>query len=212
VFDPIDLYCERTAPGLWGEPLNALTNLAFLLAAWFLWRSQAWRADNPELRLLVPLLAVIGVGSGLWHVAAQRWALWADVLPIMLFVGVYLLVFLLRVARLRMRWAGALFLLFQAGNVWLWQSVPADVLNGSVPYLPAIVAVWLIAAHMRATAWHGAFCAAWAGALLLVSVSLRSADLAACAALPVGTHFFWHLLNALALYLLVRAVAVKASR
>jgi hypothetical protein len=28
--DTLDLYCERTAPGLWNEPLNALTNLAFI--------------------------------------------------------------------------------------------------------------------------------------------------------------------------------------
>ena len=38
----IDLYCERTAPGLWEEPINALTNLSFFVAAWF-----AWRLDSP---------------------------------------------------------------------------------------------------------------------------------------------------------------------
>ena len=31
--DPIDAYCERLGPGFWAEPLNAWTNLAFLLAA-----------------------------------------------------------------------------------------------------------------------------------------------------------------------------------
>lgn len=25
----IDIYCERLGPGLWAEPLNALTNAAF---------------------------------------------------------------------------------------------------------------------------------------------------------------------------------------
>jgi hypothetical protein len=30
---PIDLYCERTAPGLLNEPLNAISNLAFFAAA-----------------------------------------------------------------------------------------------------------------------------------------------------------------------------------
>ena len=32
-FAPIDIYCERTAPGFWDEPFNALTNAAFLIAA-----------------------------------------------------------------------------------------------------------------------------------------------------------------------------------
>ncbi|MBB3984658.1 hypothetical protein GGQ68_000974 [Sagittula marina] len=30
---PIDLYCERAGTGLWSEPLNAWSNLAFPLAA-----------------------------------------------------------------------------------------------------------------------------------------------------------------------------------
>jgi len=30
----MDAYCERLGPGLFAEPLNALTNVSFLLAAW----------------------------------------------------------------------------------------------------------------------------------------------------------------------------------
>jgi hypothetical protein len=33
----VDIYCERIDPGFWAEPVNALTNLAFLLAAAFVW-------------------------------------------------------------------------------------------------------------------------------------------------------------------------------
>ena len=33
----VDLYCERTGPEYWAEPLNALSNLAFIAAGlWFL--------------------------------------------------------------------------------------------------------------------------------------------------------------------------------
>ena len=35
MFEIVDLYCERTSPVFWAEPVNALTNLAFFLAAWF---------------------------------------------------------------------------------------------------------------------------------------------------------------------------------
>ena len=34
----VDGYCERTGPGYWSEPLNALSNAAFLVAAWASWR------------------------------------------------------------------------------------------------------------------------------------------------------------------------------
>lgn len=30
---PVDGYCERTGPEPWSEPVNAVTNLAFLAAA-----------------------------------------------------------------------------------------------------------------------------------------------------------------------------------
>jgi hypothetical protein len=41
---PVDLYCERTGPGLWAEPANALTNLAFIAAGlWGVWQVRRYR-------------------------------------------------------------------------------------------------------------------------------------------------------------------------
>jgi hypothetical protein len=50
----------------------------------------------------------------------------------------------------------------------------------------------------------------WAAAIFAVSITLRSLDLALCDKVlidgrKVGTHFAWHVLNALALLLLLRA-------
>ena len=42
----LDLYCERLGPGFWAEPLNAVSNAAFILAAAYgfvLWRRRARR-------------------------------------------------------------------------------------------------------------------------------------------------------------------------
>ena len=41
MFETIDNYCERIGDGFWAEPLNAITNLAFILAAFFSWRLMA---------------------------------------------------------------------------------------------------------------------------------------------------------------------------
>ena len=35
--DIMDAYCERVGPGLLAEPLNAVSNVSFLLAAWAAW-------------------------------------------------------------------------------------------------------------------------------------------------------------------------------
>ena len=61
---PIDAYCERLGAGFWAEPLNAVSNLAFLVAAAAgiaLWR-RAGGSDRPVL-LLAGLVAIIGIGS-----------------------------------------------------------------------------------------------------------------------------------------------------
>jgi hypothetical protein len=42
-----------------------------------------------------------------------------------------------------------------------------------------------------------------------VSLVFRSIDMAVCDAMPLGTHFLWHSLNGLALYLLLRAAAAR---
>jgi hypothetical protein len=36
--DYIDIYCERLAPGVLAEPLNAISNISFFIAAVAIWR------------------------------------------------------------------------------------------------------------------------------------------------------------------------------
>jgi len=215
VLDHLDIYCERTAPGLWQEPLNTVTNLGFLIAAALLMRLylriyRGRHAQGWDRLLLIALLAAIGVGSGLWHLTAERWAMLADVLPIMGFVSVFLLVFLTRVAGLSALPSLGLFLLYHAVNWAVQASLPPDFLNGSVFYLPTWVALVLITlwlAYKGHAHWQGY---AWASGLFLVSLTFRTVDEAWCSSLPMGTHFVWHLLNALLLYLLVRGLLQAA--
>jgi hypothetical protein len=212
----LDIYCERTAPGLWQEPLNTLTNLAFLIAAALLLRHylrvyRGRHAQGWDLLLLIVLLAAIGVGSGLWHLTAQRWAMLADVLPIAAFISVFLLVFLVRIAGLGLLPTLSLFLLYHAVNWGVQAALPPYFLNGSVFYLPTALALLLMTlwlAHRGHAQWR---VFAWASGLLLVSLTFRTVDMAWCAVLPMGTHFLWHLLNALLLYLLVRGLLQAAT-
>jgi hypothetical protein len=43
----------------------------------------------------------------------------------------------------------------------------------------------------------------------MLSLLLRTADNAVCAQFPLGTHFGWHLLNAVVIYLAVRALLAQ---
>lgn len=68
--DYVDGYCERVAPGLWGEPLNSLSNLAFLVAAVLVWRLAA---GDRAGRLLAGLIGLVFAASTAFHLLATRW-------------------------------------------------------------------------------------------------------------------------------------------
>jgi len=213
---PIDLYCERTDASLWAEPANALTNAAFLIAAaaaFVLWRRHrardAGRAngrDLPALALIVVVVAV-GLGSFTFHTVATRGAVLADVIPIAIFIYGYLLLALRRFLHLPAGLAIAIVIAYATGAQALSWLAPGRVLNGSVGYLPALVALIVVARTTRGPARRALELAVM---LFTLSLALRTIDLEACETFPLGTHFLWHFLNAAVLYVLLRAV-IKES-
>ena len=209
--DRIDLYCERTDLTLWSEPLNAITNLAFLAAAALLWRAQSATAQpvDAQDRALAILIGTIGVASLLFHTLATVWAALADTLSILLFAAYFLFLFLTRAARVRGMIALAAAGAFAALSYAFPKLLPSGSLTGSAGYLPYVVAL----AAMIAYLWRRrpASARAFLGATLLfvASLGLRSVDLPLCGKFPLGTHFFWHLLNAVVLYRLARELSIR---
>src|SRR5215470_9560293 len=154
---PIDLYCERTDASFWAEPANALSNAAFLIAAaaaFWLWRRKNgsdWGRDWPALALIIVVMAV-GVGSLAFHTLATRGAILADVIPIAIFIYGYLLLALRRFLRLSLGASAAIVVAYAAGAQALSWLAPDRVLNGSAGYLPALVALIVVARATRGQA------------------------------------------------------------
>ncbi|MEU0529414.1 hypothetical protein [Amycolatopsis tolypomycina] len=188
--DYVDGYCERVAPGLWGEPFNDLGNLAFLVAAVLVWRLA--NGDRTG-RVLAGLIGLVFVASTVFHLLATRWAAVADSVAILGFMVVYAVVF----AHGRWKWVAApAFLALTAG---------AALLGGGL-YFGTLISLGVfaaVAAAKRDGSWtHFAV----AGAVFALSLSLRALDRDVCDYVPVGTHFLWHLLTGLVLYLVSRAL------
>jgi Ceramidase len=206
---PIDLYCERTDASFWSEPANALTNAAFLIAAavaFSLWRRTGGR-DWPTLALIVNVVAV-GIGSFIFHTVATRGGLLADVIPIAVFIYAYLLLALCRFVRLSLVVSAAIVVAYAVGAQILSWLAPPRAFNGSIDYLPALVALIAVALAARGQARRRL---GVAGAVFAVSLTLRTFDLAVCDASPLGTHFMWHILNAALLYVLL-LTAIEETR
>jgi hypothetical protein len=208
----VDLYCERTDWSFWSEPLNAVTNLAFLIAAILIVRRvRRERGALPwDASLLAALAVLVGVGSFLFHTFATVWGRWLDLAFIAIFIYVVIARFLARAAGLG--WRGALvgLVLYFALERGARVAFPPETLSGSVVYLPALLTLTAFAAY----AWQRRDPAAprlvTAVAVFLVALVLRTVDHAVCQAWPAGTHFLWHLMVAWVLYL--AATAVLAPR
>jgi hypothetical protein len=194
----MDGYCERLDPGFWAEPVNAVTNAAFLLAALWMWR----RAVLPdgraiaEARWLAAVLFAIGVGSFLFHTLATVWAVILDVTPILVFTLSYIWLAMRDYFALSALWSGLLTAAFFPYVIVL---VP---LLGEVPFLEISAGYWpimlLIAASavlLRGRLPEVARGLGLGAAVLTLSIVLRSLDMGVCNALPLGTHFLWHILN-----------------
>lgn len=201
----VGCYCERGAdPAFWAEPLNALSNLAFIVAALMAYtdlRASALERGRGVLMALILWLMVIGVGSFLFHSFATRWAGTADVVPIGVFVFAYVV--------LACRWLLGLAIwaaVAIAALVTVATFVLPSGLNGSTLYLPAL-AMMAVTAGLLWRRGHIAW--VWIGSaagVFLVSLTLRTLDRSAlfCGEHAIGSHWAWHLLNAVTLYLLLR--------
>ncbi|WP_204113503.1 ceramidase domain-containing protein [Shimia biformata] len=195
----IDSYCERTGPEYWSEPVNALTNLAFLVAALVIWQ-RIGGEKLPLARALAVILGVIGLGSFLFHTHGQVWAAIADTLPILCFVLLYIY------TANRSFWglspwpalgATALFFPFTAATLPLFQLIPG--IGPSAGYAPVPALILIYAALLRRRLPDVARGLAIGAAILVVSLVFRSLDETVCAGFPLGTHFLWHVLNAIML-------------
>lgn len=189
----VDGYCERLGPEYWAEPVNAVTNGAFLLAAVIMW---VRCREVPLGRALSVVLGLIGVGSYLFHTHAQIWAAIADVTPIAGFILLYIFAVNRDVLGVRWYWAllgVVLFFPYAALTVPLWQYVPIyGVSAGYMPVPTLIVLYGMYLWRRQRTVAQGFFVGA---GILMLSLLARSVDESLCAQVPLGTHFLWHLLN-----------------
>lgn len=207
--DPIDNYCERIGQGLLAEPLNLFSNLAFILAGLYFWKNYCLNSSHkniPGVKILSFSIILIGLGSSTFHSFATYGAMLADVLPIAIFLLIYLFYFFRWQAGLNKTQTIMSMLGFCLLTLLLSKLADQHLSNGSELYFGAWMSLFGITCFMFGKSHFSKTRLAYLTAFASFSLSLllRTIDLKVCESIHIGTHFGWHLLNALVIFLITR--------
>lgn len=202
-------YCERVHTGVFGEPLNTLSNIAYLIAAGLLYynRPQSKKRD-PAQPILTVLLMLVGLGSAAFHALPTSLTLLLDVVPI--FLTMLFFCWLIQTRLLQ----HSLFSVVTSQLVLLSSTLYltgfSAFANGSLMYLPAalysVLAVALLPNEIDSKPLK------LAAALLLIALTTRTMDNRVCSVAPMGTHFIWHIITAIACYIAAGSVIKQPQR
>lgn len=188
--------------GLLVEPMNTFTNIAFVVAAWHAWIfAKRMGLVSFATRLLCLLSATIFVGSTLFHALATDWARWLDFVPILLFEVCYFYFYLGQMKGLAL--SAVTIVAVIVTNHWF-----PGALYGSAVYGQALLAIAALGIRHCLRVRTEPFLLLLAAGVFALSLIFRTVDSVVCPLFPLGTHFLWHLLNGLLLYLLMRAQIV----
>jgi hypothetical protein len=206
----MDAYCERVGMGMFAEPLNAVSNVSFLLAALAAWiLAQRTGTLSAGVQVLIALGASVGIGSILWHTYPTMLTLILDIVPILIFIVWFIWLYTRNVIGMRSLFAVATVAAFLLATFLAFPF--SGVLHGAIVYSPGLV-VTLVLGVFHARARRAArFTLLAAAGVYLVALFFRTIDNEVCPVLPIGTHFLWHLLIGLVTYLAMRALILSAA-
>ena len=207
----MDAYCERVGMGVFAEPLNAVSNVSFLLAALAAWvLATRTGALSAGVRVLIAIGASVGIGSILWHTYPTMLTLILDSVPILIFIIWYIWLYARNVIGMRPLFAVASAAAFLLAT---FLALPfAGVLHGAFVYTPGLIVTLVLGVfHARARRRAARFTLLAAAGVYLAALFFRTIDNEVCPVLPIGTHFLWHLLIGLVTYLAMRPLILSTT-
>jgi hypothetical protein len=206
----MDVYCERVGPGLLAEPLNAVSNISFLLAAWAAWvLAKRTGTLSAGVRVLIAIAASVGIGSILWHTYATPLTLILDIVPILIFLIWYIWLYTRNVIGMRPLFAVASVAAFLLGTFLV---IPySGVLHGAPVYAPGLVVALVLGIFHATERMVARFTLLAAAGVYAAALFFRTIDNEVCPVLPIGTHFLWHILIGLVTYLAMRCLILSTT-
>jgi hypothetical protein len=202
------LYCERVGHGPFDEPLNAISNLAFAIAAVLAaMRIRAFPGASSGAKQLPWTLGAVAVGSTLYHTFRSPVTFVVDLLPLIAFIlgAIFLVLRRIMTRSSEVIGVGTAFIGLQIVVLFV---VPNDYLNGSTPHVLTFGFILLLMVPITRRYGSLVLQVVPIATLYALGIVFRTVDMALCPWLPTGTHFLWHIAGAAAGYSIVRFVSM----
>lgn len=205
-----DEYCERVGFALLAEPLNAISNFSFIIAAWAAWVLAKRTGTLPTpVKVLIGLAGSTGVGSMFWHTFATSWALYLDIVPIALFMMAFIWTYTRNVMG-----KGPGFSALSVGALVLAAVLVkpiGDEIHGAPSYLPGLLAVLILGLYHAIQRKPSRYTLLAAAGTYFSALFFRTIDLELCHYMTIGTHWIWHSLIGLVTYLAMRTLILSLT-
>ena len=192
-------YCERSNDLFFGEPLNSISNIFFLIAATFLLKKQS------KVYIFSILIYFIGFSSFFWHTIPNLTTGLLDITSIIFFIlyytyKLYKILFKNRLIAIVIAFTFCI-VCFSLGKLGA-----NTFLATSSFYIPILIHILLLNLffYMRKEKNLSLNYLQFSFYIFLSSIAMRTLDFHLCEFIKIGTHFIWHFLNASLLYCMVK--------
>lgn len=204
------MYCEKTIFETFFEPANSLSNLGFFVSSFciyhFLTRSQKSLFHRYYFAIVVLCIAI---GSFLWHFYPTKLTVILDSVPIFIFMLSFLIFYSSEIAKTRFHsyWMIGFFFVFvpsfsYLANLFVQTFFQTKI--SSMGYASVITYFLVLQIYNSFHKKTEISKAILISALFGCSIFFRAIDVPICQQFPLGTHFIWHILNSITLFLMVK--------
>jgi hypothetical protein len=151
-------------------------------------------------------MITIGLGSALFHSLANLWSMWADIIPIGVFVLTYLWLFLRHEAKVSPLASIMLFVSFFLLSFVCSKLADGQAANGGEAYFGTWITLFGISCYYGGRGDPRKFLVVGSAALTFsLSLFFRTVDMRLCDQWSMGTHLLWHVFNGVVLFLVTKA-------
>ena len=200
-------YCERASLDFFGEPFNSITNIFFMITAFLVLR--LYRDYISFFSI-----AFIGLSSFAFHTYQNSFTGLLDILAIIIFMLIYTTNIYKKLIGFNFFYSSFIALSFVISCYLFGILLRNSVIGTSSFYFPIIFHLLFLIIYFRYINLDFNYLKYLVLSITIFSTSiiLRVIDQSVCNIFPLGTHFLWHMLNAIFLFFLIKFFYLVCNR